>query len=832
MSVNLSPPMRGLMWKETRQLLPLVWMLLGVSAFLSLIATVMPNRGPSGEFFGALVSFVLPAFMAAGAGAILVGQEKETGTLRWTSSLPITAKDVYWSKLIVSLVGLAVMWAGCLIVFSILGLDQRTGFFQTVLNEPLWLSLLFWVVHTVYVLVCGHYTAWRCDNPLTSLLLMLPIAAIPYVLAVIVQIVRITVLGGYRTDAATMNTALALTVPALSVIGWMSYSAMRWKLEPAAAPVLGTEATALTMDAWRPPSESMPVATPFRMPIVALLWQSTKQNPLIVIVLSLMVCVGLVALPLAGSEWLMARASWFLVGAVVVGFLGVSWLGVLVFAGDGAHNRMKFLADRGVSPTTIWLGRHWIGLAVCGTGLLLFALTQFQIFHSEWWQWIRGWRMDSQSLLTIALLVFCVYATSQWVSQTLRIIAGTAFLAPLLSALMIGWLVTLPEMWGANGKIIGMCLAVPFLATWLAMKDHVDGRRGWRFWMVHIAGVFLIFALPIGHAVSLLNNLPGLSDERRAELMSLATQYPEPRWPRTMMLIERETPESLVPFYSRGNTVVSGEKALGLLTTNGDRPEDWLQENLTDTSPLTFSGNEPRLIASTEFYVQSCWLAAESAGGSSAEAVELMGSWISACTTTARRLRASYRLRDQDVADSLEIYLTRTMSHPSMRPWLTEPFSQEAISLVSKFDARLEARRRAVLLSWKEAQSVDEDLRQRNSVGGYDYDGTWVPSTTPTILVPTARWLYRDAVTDQLMQMIEAGAAGRPTLAIRKELHLLLLGDAMPFEDGPYVDRLQADVDPTVTVRTVTAYPAQHWFAPWEEFARQLPAITKETNDE
>jgi len=838
MNVRMSPPMRGLVWKETRQILPLVWMLLSVTALLLLIHSLTTESDRYAQaFLGALAPFILPAFLAAGSGAILIGQEKETRTLRWTAGLPIEPRDVYWAKMIVSVIGLLVMWVGCLVLSSALGLDWRTGVFQTFLADPRWLALLFWFLHTVYVLVCGHYTGWRFDNPLTSLMSMLPLVALPYLGATILMPVYLKLFGGYATDPLKLWMTFALTVPALLIVGGLSYRAMRRKLEPEVAPVLGDRSSSLSaaasessLDAWCPPATSMPSPRAFRFPVISLLWQSIRHNPWIVTVLALMVVIGLGAVSLVSLPVVMADYETLVFVMVAIGFLGVSWLGVFAFAGDGAHDRLKFLADRGVSPTAVWWGRHWIGLTICAVGLLLFVLLQSQYADGTWSSRQRKSVSPSPSLLMLMFVVGCVYAASQWISQMLRILAGTTFLAPVLSAMLVGWLVSSPVLWGAGMVTIALCLLIPFAVTWWLMGEHADGRRGWYFWMVNVIGLVLIAVLPISHTLIAAICLPGISDARRAELISLASQYPEPSTSRSLTMVERTTPQNSITSYSIGNTMLSGKEVEEMLASNGNEPSDWYLWGASEKTPLTRSGFEYNLVAMCEYHVLQCWVAELSDGEqpgeeeANSESERLTGQWLSMLTQVARRMRASDNWLDQDFADAMEIYLTRTFSHPSMRPWLDREYAREAIALVSDFEGRVESRRRAVLLTWEKSLRPAEDGTNASWSSATDRDAA-IPLLLPTVLRETARRRYHDITVDEVLAMLDAGAAGEPTRAHRERLHRWYCGTVEPFELGPYSDRMRATADANGAANLFSSYPAQNWFAPWEETARRLPAL-------
>jgi hypothetical protein len=57
--------------------------------------------------------------------------------------------------------------------------------------------------------------------------------------------------------------------------------------------------------------------------------------------------------------------------AVLLVFLATSWLGVLAFHGDLLHQRIRFLAERGVSPGKVWATRHAVPLSLLAVLLVV-----------------------------------------------------------------------------------------------------------------------------------------------------------------------------------------------------------------------------------------------------------------------------------------------------------------------------------------------------------------------------------------------------------------------------------------------------------------------------
>ena len=73
----------GLLWKEARLLFPLMIGSIFLSLFVLSIGLLFMDKGFK-DVEGVPMSMAV--FFAVGAGAILIGQEKEKGTIQWLSS--------------------------------------------------------------------------------------------------------------------------------------------------------------------------------------------------------------------------------------------------------------------------------------------------------------------------------------------------------------------------------------------------------------------------------------------------------------------------------------------------------------------------------------------------------------------------------------------------------------------------------------------------------------------------------------------------------------------------------------------------------------------------
>ena len=103
----------ALMWKEFRQLVPLALtvLALGLGMLLLILVTTSFMAPPLVDANQYLYVFLsVPMIYACGVGILLVGAEKESRSLRWLQSLPVSSRDIARTKLMVALMSLAAIW--------------------------------------------------------------------------------------------------------------------------------------------------------------------------------------------------------------------------------------------------------------------------------------------------------------------------------------------------------------------------------------------------------------------------------------------------------------------------------------------------------------------------------------------------------------------------------------------------------------------------------------------------------------------------------------------------------------------------------------------------
>ncbi len=202
------------------------------------------------------------------------------------------------------------------------------------------------------------------------------------------------------------------------------------------------------------------------------------------------------------------------------------------------------------------------------------------------------------------------------------------------------------------------------------------------------------------------------------------------------------------------------------------------------------------------------------------QAKQLLGRWTSWLVKVARGMRMSQQWVDQESADAIEIWLLGMLSRESSQSLRDMPFYSEAVSLLGDQSGRSRARRRAVLASWRRAQRESSGGNAFHSIGGYTL-GHDRQSLTKR------RWtsdMTADAFVAATLRLIEVGSSGKSTEAIRRQLHDLIVGPRIRFEDGPYSDRLRAgrETDLVQNIEQTIRYPANQWYAPWESEAAEL----------
>jgi hypothetical protein len=361
-----------LLWKECRVIMPLA---LGVSLLAILLYTVtLASPGErSGVFFGYLM--LLPNLVAFGVSALQVGHEDETGTLQWQRSLPVRVGAVFFSKWLVAILGIFIVWLACLACFGVVvqtgNFDRLpAGLINTGFRIELELIRLF--TFTMMLFACSLMTSWLVRAPALGLIIAALLTGGAVALTLYLGQACDTYFSGspeYRGSTAAWVSGYQMLIALLLTVVSCWLAARRW----ARTSVVSMQGFARTSA--HPayvPAAAIPTSSPSM--VRALLWQSFRQARWLYTVV-----FALVGLALAYHFFLMARNhppaadGWIFVAAVV----SASLLGISTFIGDSTKQRYRFLADHGVPRFTIWWTRMFVPAAMSvGLILLLFLFLQ------------------------------------------------------------------------------------------------------------------------------------------------------------------------------------------------------------------------------------------------------------------------------------------------------------------------------------------------------------------------------------------------------------------------------------------------------------------------
>ena len=805
---------RGLVWKEIRQLLPLFVCVVGVGLavqfFLILASSLSGQR--TNDFL--TIAWVLPACFAAGAAAVLVGQEKELRTIDWLSALPSQPSRVIAVKFMVAAAGLLIMWIAAALLIAateFFGLSSSAnrpfarGSFTT---SPLGLGTPEFFFQSIVILACGFYAAWRTDSVFAGLVLLVPLACGPFLIFHLFTTLYCWTAGVRIVPSGLGTTVLfGLILIWILLFAWLSIRAARQFLSPRPATPSVHSHTARWLDVWRPPVASVP-AEPLRYSLSAILWQPTVHRRFALPLFLVLLLAGALGASFMGTN-VTGRDQGFFRSAgmfiAIFGALAVSWSGVTTFAGDGSATRLRFLADRGVSPAKVWLGRQLVPSSLISLGVLGYFL------FSGWAVVCSDGYNNVMSVALIAASVWTIHVVSQWVGQTVQLLPGALVIAPILSGVVLGWASYTIFFFGAPLWWLLLCSCIPLVVTLALMSRYMDGRRGALEVCVAIALIGTMIVLPVTPGIIKIARHPDISDQQHAQMLAVAEAI-EPVQETRYVRFGSYAGES-VGFLSSEERVARYQAAdfdpslKPFATGAGD--------SIRVNSP--FSQYDFRQIVQAATHARVAF----SAAPEQSEAGSYLVKWINTMIHWGIYLRQSHLLLDQLAADATEIWLVDTLHDDSIRS-LAGIDTAAAASLLGDRSTRNQSRRDAVLVSWQ--RSLGRDITDGSlPTLGHAY--------TPRISRSSIVWLYTyqksiNLVAAALLDLIDAGVADKPTLQQRQRVAGLVDGIEWKSLHSPYSDYYRQNVSLTDmytdSARHTLFQVGATWFAPWEDQASQL----------
>ena len=788
LTMNRKLAVGHLWWKELRQLLPLIGLLFVVGLLLQLL-----TLATSSEFDWRSVAVVLgmPGLFAAGAGALLVGQEKELRTLDWLHSLPVIPQDVLRTKLLVGLLGLVVIWLVSLAFAATAGLVPS----RLAESGGEWL----WALHSLFLLLLGFATAWQLRSSLVSLLLVLPLACVPLVLANVHEnFLHENVWRSNEPRPWIMALYLVLGCAAALVWGWRA--ALRYfspeRSLSAASKYFSLKAQASFTRYAR------------STPAPALLWQFSSQNRAALLGIAALLFVPWIGLLLLTrtttfhgkppATWSELWAAMSLLGS----FLAVSWLGLLVFQGDTLQRRKQFLADRGVSPGLTWMTRIAVPLLM----LAIVVLVSSMVLQGEA-KIIPGFNL----WLTGAAAVFAIFASALWVGQVVRSSIVGAILAPFVSLLVVGFLYFSIGELGAPWWTVGLSLLIPLVATLLATSAWMDNRTGWRFWSWHVGMLVLAVLLPSVGFLSYMAMYPRMSAASREELQRLvSSQRPGMSWDSINMTFSNRGQTGPVDSSSKQSFETIAEyRQFSIanlryqMASSSTGLADWwtLKVVLADVIMQRMADSSAADVPQNERYRESLELLFE----------------------LTKRQRMSLDLRNQDVADQLELSLLRELQMPRASERMGEELSQSLQLMLGDQTQRDDARRAALASSWQRSQngssSGSQKYRTTNALGSYHLQVQQYGRVTVREVWESSR--KAGLVSERLLMLLDA-TSDQQRAELRTEISEILgFPPSATASNAIYQETEQGQRLLTGELN-YPQVPGQLWHGDWEQVAKSI----------
>lgn len=719
--MNQRLAMRRLWWKELRQLLPLGLMVAGMPLFF-LVLVVLVGPLTSFESWDTLrtVPYLLlgaPILFAIGVGGMLVGQEKELGTLGWLSSLPIAARDIVRVKLGASFVGLAMVWLSMIPIYGLsLVIAPGAASADMFMLVPM-------LGYSAFLLATSLALAWRFKSGMVSLFGAVPMAVLALVVASIVDGVVI----GHGTTDNHVQTATVFVTCYLLFCGALLWLVERFGMQ-ALAPANIPQAIETAVGDHRRTRTAVARNVQILRPFVALEWQFTRQNLAVLIGTSILLAVAVVAPSLIivadGIRYNHHVHGVATAISFCCGFFAINWLAIGAYQGDTIHQRIRFLADRGISPRLAWLTRHTLPISILT--LFVGSYSIIACFCFGFAEVLFG--PSASVLAAFAGVVVLNYSVGQWIGQVVLSPVVAAIVGPIAGLVAIAYGVISVSTLGAPWWFAALVAAIPVIATYTMMRRWMDRRFGLSYWCAHgavLAATLLIPAIPLFSAILLE---PSMSPQTAQELDEVFSGSHDVRAASDELSFSTWEPHAHSQSISESgqSDSISSEKVTEApVDTRSMSLSDQIDRTLADIANQLSRGERSLGVSSkrvTEYVKLIGQIARMSIDKDANDKVstEKYRQSVRLIVRITERMRLSPQIIDQDSADYLEIWLLSELKREQSLQRLGQEIYEESLRMLADQAGRNEARRRAVAHSWHSFKTSTTGRDTPLTLGGYD----------------------------------------------------------------------------------------------------------------
>lgn len=814
-----SPWMSSLLWKEFRQVVPLITaVLLGGFGLLLLILVLsaLTNKRSFSFDRGFWYLFLsMPMMYATGVGALLVGSEKESRSLQWMRSLPICSKQIAWNKLVVAIGTLALVWfialtAWCVFASAFGGDPMAIGSLVAEQSNGSGWLLATYALMSLFLSLAGLAFAWRFQSQFLALALLVPAALALWLPAY--GLASYLSNKSYGTETQQfIDAGLYLLSLAIGCVGFLAYG---WRVSQreltALEPPVGTSGvTSLVQDALaseRRSSEAW-MLWPRVSPISGMLWQMVRQNGIWWIAYAAVGTVLLLLCSRSSFFWRNGNLSDDLLGYLYIPMAILSgWLGILAYHSDGIQQRVRFYADRGVSPTLYWCTRHWMPVTLMLGLCLVRYITNFGS---------SGTPLDLVDAFGFLAILVASYCVGQWVSQFVKSPTIAAISAPMALVAMCAYglfaFVGMESPWW----LLMATFAVLSISTVWMMRPWMERRIDWRYYLQHSGFLFAALTIPLLPGLWKIWNTPRISTELRATLNQLSLSNPHTQ--------ENHSRPSFVTGLESAGLSAGVDGDIGKIQARLERNEQvrayYPQELIDQASRIAFwqSYRDPESLLRmyiAELARLRSEIQAESQSPSNHRSHTAISSYqkiLAGVPKLVRELRATHALKDSDLAERIEIIALSHCLDPSASESMGQAVFEPLVELLTDDRARDESRRIALANAWREGF--------KGSLGAIYYSEN--PHQADSGSIPSGvQMLYgRDQFVADLWKLLNATPGSPESISQREKIRTKSY-----YSYGSMSDL----IDGTIHLGFPNNMPATAWRGNWEHLTKQLRSEAKD----
>jgi hypothetical protein len=536
-----------------------------------------------------------------------------------------------------------------------------------------------------------------------------------------------------------------------------------------------------------------------------MLWQMIRQNG---IWWSLIGLLSLIVLGIGSGYDIKGNTDpidgdWIFKVLFPLGFLS-GLLGILAFQSDGIQQRVRFYADRGMSPTLLWLTRHWIPVTI----LMVLAIVRYLSLRLG---------MNSQWILldTVAVLAVCLatYIVGQWVSQFIKSPVLSAIVLPAVLLTNLAYCIFAVLAMEAPWWLLIASFAITAFSTWWMMRPWMERRIDWKYNLQHSLFAAAAMLIPLIPGLWKIWNLPNMPSDVRANLQQFAMKAPATQRMQKYITsyltsIDGIDQDGIPLVLSRNEEIREYQQGqvLGQVVdpevwlANGD-PMDLLKTYIAELASLQNSLMSSQVDSKTDMEVsQSKYRDA-----------------MADLPRVVRGLRATRRLRLCDIAERIELSALGHCKHSKAREWMGDKAYESVARFLDDDQARDESRRIALATAWWEPHHGFHTNRPILDFGldGYPtqyFVGLARRNESPSIPSSIELLRGRDLYVADLWRLLELPTGSQQAAAHRE------LMDSR----NAYASRNPADGRFIVLSHYPTLSPAETWRGEWEVLAKKL----------